>query len=402
MNESVIQLPTAGEPMFETFERIRRRGPVVPIELAGNVAAWVAVSYQAVGEILAGDGTLFSKNARNCPALHDGTIPADWPMRAFTDIDHMLNLDGAEHRRLRKTIGQAFTPGRVATLEPRIRRIITELIDDIPDPTAEVDLVANVTMPFPVRVICELFGVPTSDQRQFRGWATTIMSHLSTGEEIQAAMGAMIGYLTELLNSKRRRPGDDLTSALLQANADNGLTDKELVDMLWLVIMAGHETSVHLLGNAVVTLCTHSEQLAKARAEDRWEDVVEEMLRFRSPVGNMFNRYALQDVTIDGIDIPAGAIVGWYGGVGRDPSHYPSADNFDIDHDHRDQLAFGRGPHFCLGAPLARLEGRTALSALFNRFPRLRLACDPAAIPYSPQFITCGPLALPVVLDPRG
>ncbi|WP_330232194.1 cytochrome P450 [Nocardia sp. NBC_00508] len=399
MTESVIQLPTAGEPVFDTFDRICRRGPVVPIELPGNVSAWIAVSYQAVSEILAGDGTVFSKNARNCPALHDGTIPAEWLLRAFTDIDHMLNSDGADHRRLRKTIGQAFSPGRVAALEPRIRRIVTELIDAIPDPTAEVDLVAELTMPFPVRVICELFGVPVSDQRQFRRWAATIMSHLSTGDEIQAAMGAMIGYLTELLDSKRRHPGDDLTSALLQANADNGLTDHELVDMLWLVIMAGHETTVHLLGNAVVTLCTHSEQLAKARAQDRWADVVEEMLRFRSPVGNLFNRYALRDVTITGVDIPAGAIVGWYGGVGRDPDHYPSADVFDIDHNCRDQLAFGRGPHFCLGAPLARLEARTALSALFNRFPSLRLACDPTEIPYSPQFITCGPLTLPVLLD---
>lgn len=399
MTESVIQLPTAGEPVFDTFDRICRRGPVVPIELPGNVSAWIAVSYQAVSEILAADGTVFSKNARNCPALHDGTIPADWPMRAFTDIDHMLNMDGADHRRLKKTIGQAFSPARVAALEPRIRRIVTELIDDIPDPTGEVDLVEDVTMPFPVRVICELFGVPVSDQRQFRGWAATIMSHLSTAEQIQAAMGALIGYLTELLNSKRHNPGDDLTSALLQANADNGLADKELVDMLWLVLMAGHETTVHLLGNAVVTLCTHPEQLAKARADDRWADVVEEMLRFRSPAGNMFNRYALRDVTIAGVDIPAGAIVGWYGGVGRDPDHYPGADIFDIDRDFRDQLAFGRGPHFCLGAHLARLEARIALSALFNRFPRLRLACDPAVIPYSPQFITCGPLTLPVLLD---
>ncbi|WP_067481019.1 hypothetical protein [Nocardia amamiensis] len=149
MTESVIQLPTAGEPVFDTFDRICRRGPVVPIELPGNVSAWIAVSYQAVSEILAADGTVFSKNARNCPALHDGTIPADWPMRAFTDIDHMLNMDGADHRRLKKTIGQAFSPARVAALEPRIGRIVTELIDDIPDPSGEVDLVEDVTMPFP-------------------------------------------------------------------------------------------------------------------------------------------------------------------------------------------------------------------------------------------------------------
>jgi 2-hydroxy-5-methyl-1-naphthoate 7-hydroxylase len=400
MTEPVAQLPTAGELVFDTFDRIRRRGPIVPIELPGNVVAWFAVSHKAVSEILAGDGTVLSKNPRNCPALQDGTIPADWPLRALTDIDHMINMDGEDHRRLRRTISQAFTPRRVAALEPRIQQIATELLDDIPDHKAEVDLVSSYTTPLPVRVIGELFGVPASEQQQFRIWASTVMSHLSTGDEIQAAMADMLGYLAELLGRKRRTPGDDLTSALLEANEANGLTDDELVNMLWLVLMAGHETTVHLLGNAVVTLCTHPEQLAEAQAEDRWKDVVEEMLRFRSSVAAILpTRYALQDITIAGVDIPAGAMVGWYGGVGRDPEHYPDAGTFDIDRDHRDQLAFGRGPHVCLGAHLARLESHIALSTLFNRFPRLRLAGDPTQF-YGPNFITCGPLALPVLLEP--
>ncbi|MEU2122989.1 cytochrome P450 family protein [Nocardia niwae] len=400
MTESFIQLPTAGESVFQTYERIRGRGPVVPIELPGKVAAWLAVGHQAVSEILAGDGTLFSKSARNCPALHDGTIPPDWPLRALTDIDHMLNKDGDDHRRVRKTIGRAFSPGRVAALEPRIRQITAELIDGLRDRAGELDLVSCFTTPLPVRVICELFGVPSDEQPQIRRWTTTVVAHTSTGEETQAAVAEMLAYLTELLDRKRRAPGDDLTSALVQANRESGLTDDELVQTLWLVIIAGHETTVHLLGNAVVALCSHPAQLARASAEDRWSDVVEEILRFRSSACVMFNRYALRDVTIAGIDIPAGAIVGWYAGVGRDPRRYPDADVFDIDHDHRDQLAFGRGPHFCLGAPLARLEGRVALSMLFGSFPRLNLACDPGSIPLSPQFITCGPLALPVHLEP--
>ncbi|WP_406277470.1 cytochrome P450 [Nocardia sp. NBC_00881] len=399
MTESVVHLPTAGESVFDTYERIRQQGTVVPIELPGEVAAWLAVSHQAVSEILAGDGTLFSKNARNCPALHDGTIPADWPLRALTDIDHMLNKDGDDHRRARKGISQAFTPARVAALEPRIRQITTELIDDLRDHNTEIDLVSHFTTPLPVRVICELFGVPAGEHAQIRRWATTVVSHTSTGEETQTAVTEMIAYLTELLDRKRRAPGDDLTSALLHANGENGLADDKLVETLWLVIIAGHETTVHLLGNAVIALCSHPEQLAKAQAEDRWADVVEEILRFRTSACVMFNRYALQDVTIAGVDIPAGAIVGWYAGVGRDLRRHPDADSFDIDHDHRDQLAFGRGPHFCLGAPLARLESRIALSTLFNTFPRLSLACDPGLIPHSPQFITCGPLALPVLLD---
>ncbi|WP_329412344.1 cytochrome P450 [Nocardia vinacea] len=399
MTESVIQLPTAGQTVLETYERISQRGPVVPVELTGGVAAWVAVSHKAVTDVLAGDGTVFSKNAKNCAALHDGTIPADWPMRAFTDIDHMLNKDGEDHRRLRRTISAAFTPARVAALESRIQQITTEFIDDFADEKHEFDLVPRFTLPFPVRVICELYGVGEADQSRIRDWATTLMSQTSTGEQMQAAMTEMLAFLAEFLEAKRREPGDDLTSAMLAANTDN-LTTDDMVNMLWLVIMAGHETTVHLLANAIIALCENPVQLDKARTEDRWADVVEEALRFRSPVYSANLRYAQQDVTIAGVDLPAGAIIIWNGNVGRDPERYPNADVFDIDHDHRSQLAFGRGPHVCLGAPLARLEARIALSTLFHRFPLLRLARDSALLPVSPQFMTAGPLTLPVRLHP--
>ncbi|WP_280383235.1 cytochrome P450 family protein [Nocardia wallacei] len=398
MTESVIQLPTAGESIHATYARIRAGGEVVPIELPGGVPAYVAVSYRAVSTVL--DDKLFSKNAANCPALRDGTIPADWPLRALTDIDHMLNLDGLEHRRLRKTIGQAFTPARIAGLEPDIGKIAEDLIADFPEDD-EVDLVSHFTTPLPVRVICALFGVPPSEQPQIKDWTAAIVSATATAEEAQGAMLGMIGYFTELLERKGREPGDDLTSALLQANADNDLTTEELINMLWLVIVAGHETTVHLLSNAIVVLCTHPEQRARAVAEARWADVVEEVLRYDSSVVGALMRYARSDVTVADVDIPAGSMVLWTGGVGRDARHYPDADTFDIDHDHRDQLAFGRGPHFCLGAPLARLESRIALSALFTHFPRLELARDPADLPYAMQISTTGPLALPVRLEPR-
>jgi cytochrome P450 len=402
MLEPAIALPIAGETIFDSYRRLRGRGSVVPIELPGNVPAWLAVGHRAVGEILAGDGTDFSKDARNCPALNDGTIAPDWPLRALTDSGHMLNRDGEDHRRLRRAIGQAFTPARTAALEPRIRQIATELVDDFPTDGGQIDLTTAFTTPLPVQVICELFGVDRGEQRQIRRWVAILVSHTSTGAEMRTALADMRTYLAELLLRKRRAPGDDLTTALLTADPGRELSDEEMVDMLWLVLSAGHETTVHLLGNAVVTLCAHPAELARARREDRWGDVIEEMLRYRSPACVMFNRYALRDVTVDGVDIPAGAIVGWYAGVGRDPERYPDAEVFDIDHDHRDQLAFGRGPHFCLGAPLARLEGRIALATLFEAYPRLTLACHPELIPYSPQIITCGPLSLPVYLDPTG
>src|SRR6266568_2714388 len=365
MTESVIQLPTAGESVLDTYERISRRGAVVPVEMIGGVEAWIATSYRAVQEVLAGEGTVFSKNARTCQALRDGTIPADWPMRALTDIDHMLNKDGEDHRRLRRTISAAFTPARVAGLESRIHRIAEEFIDDFAGETGEFDLIPRFTLPLPVRVICELYGVAEADRPRIRGWAATFVSDTAGAEQMQTAMAEMLAFLAEFLETKRRQPADDLTSAMLAANTDN-LTADEMVNMLWLVIVAGHETTVHLLANAIVALCDNPAQLDKALAGDRWADVVEEALRYRSPVYTASFRYTQREVTIAGVDLPKGAIVIWNGNVGRDAQRYPDADVFDIDHDHRGQLAFGKGPHICLGAPLARLEARIALSALFN------------------------------------
>lgn len=393
MSEPLIQLPTPGESIPETYDRIARAGEVVPIEMLGGVRAWLAVSHRAVQEVL--DDKIFAKHPSHCPALRDGTIPADWPLRALTDAEHMLNQDGAEHRRLRQTINKAFTPARIAAMEPRVQQIADELIDAFPAED-EIDLVANYTTPLPVRVICDLFGVPVADQPRLKNWTLTIVSATSTGEETQAAMAAMSGYFVELLQSKRAAPGDDLTSALLAANDANELTEEELIGVLWLVIVAGHETTVHLLGNAVVALRQFPEQLARAQAENRWADVVEEALRYRSSVVGALMRYPLTDVTVAGVEIPAGSPTLWYGRVGLDPARYPDAETFDIDHDHRDQLGFGRGPHFCLGAPLARLESRIALATLFTRYPALDLAVEPKDIEYTMQISTVGPVALPV------
>ncbi|MFC9897856.1 cytochrome P450 [Nocardia sp. NPDC127579] len=396
MPETVIQLPTPGESMRDTYRRIRAAGEVVAVDLPGGVPAWVATSHRAVTEVL--DEKLFAKNATHCPALRNGTIAADWPMRALTDSEHMLNQDGAEHRRLRKTINKAFTPARIAALQPRIEAIAAELIDSLPAADT-IDLVANYATPLPVRVICELFGVPQPEQPWIKTWTETVLSSTSTGAQAQTAMQSMVAYFAELLQRKRSTPGDDLTSALLAANTDNELTDSELVDMLWVVIVAGHETTVHLLGNAIIALDAHPDQLALALAEDRWAAVVEEVLRYESSVAGALMRYARTDIQVAGVDIPAGAMMLWHGGVGRDVLHYTDAEVFDIARDQRDLLAFGHGPHFCLGAPLARLESRVALSTLYRRYPRLTLACPAGEIDYAAQITTVGPVAVPVRLD---
>ncbi|WP_155127963.1 cytochrome P450 family protein [[Actinomadura] parvosata] len=399
---SPIPFPYPGERATVTVCRLRDEvGPVVPVELAGGVGGWLATGYEAVSEVLAGEHTLFSKDARNFGGLHDGSIPPDWPLRQVLEADHMLNKDGAEHRRLRGLVGRAFTQTRVQGLAPRIEELAGHLLDGLAA-DGPVDLVAGYTDPLPVVVICELFGVPEEEREDLRRRAATLISLTSAPEEIGKAWNDLIAHLTGHIERRRRDPRDDLTTALVQAQEQDGdrLGDDEILWILWLVILAGHETTVHLIANAVIALCADPDQLALAREKDAWAEVVEEALRSRSPMSAGLFRYPLREVELCGVRIPAGqpVLVG-FGGTGTDPARFGAdAARFDISRGQEPHLGFGRGPHFCLGAPLARLEARIALSRLFGRFPGLRLAVPPEEIAYTPSWITEGPLALPVIL----
>ncbi|WP_329519500.1 cytochrome P450 family protein [Spirillospora sp. NBC_01491] len=401
MADSPFQFPVAGEPVRRTLARLRDLGPVVRIELPGGVPAWAVNGHDAIAELLAHDNKLVTRNPRHWAALQNGGVPADWPMRPLVTGEHLQVLDGADHRRLRTLLSRAFTPSRVEALTPRIEALVAEHIDGLLAAGGTADLVPGFTEPLPISVICELYGVPTAELHQFRGWVSTLIAHTTTGEQAAAANQDMLGYLAELVDRKRREPGDDLTSGLVRVrDEDDALSDAELVTNLWLMILAGHETTVHLLGQAIVALLTHPEQRALAVEGDRWPDVVEETLRNRTPVTASPFRYAMTDLTLAGMPVPAGdAFLTCYGGMGTDPDRYGAeAERFDITRENPAHQAFGYGPHFCIGAPLARLEGRIALSALFNRLPELRLAVDADDIPYSPSFITHGPLSIPVEL----
>lgn len=403
MDNPPIPFPVPGERTSETIRRLRdEHGPVLPVLLPGEVNGWLVTSYEAIDEVLANDETLYSKNARNFTGLHDGTVPADWPMRQVIEGEHLLTQDGADHRRLRSLINRAFTPARVAALEPRVRRLTDDLLDRMAAGSDETDLVRAFSEPLPVTVICELFGVPEDEQASIREWSNVLVSHTATPEEAGAAAQGLLGYLAAFIDRRRREPGDDLTTGLIRAQEDDGdrLSDNEMLWILWVVLVAGHETTVHLIANAVVALCSDPVQLDRARTEGAWEQVVEEALRSRNSVVGLVFRYPLKDVTVAGTTIPAGrpVIVGLTG-AGTDPARYgPDAGRFDLAHAKEGHLGFGRGPHFCLGAPLARLEARIALESLFARFPRLRLAVGPDALVYTSSIITEGPVAVPVLL----
>ncbi|HUR07083.1 MAG TPA: cytochrome P450 [Nonomuraea sp.] len=403
MTTPPLQMPVPGELTSSTMHRYRaENGPVFRVELPGKVNAWAVTSYDTVNAVLSNDDVRFSKNPKNFTALNDGTIPPDWPLRQLIEGDHLLTKDGADHRRLRGLVNRAFTPGRVQGLAARIQEMTDELLDRLPGEGEVVDLVRHFTEPLPVNVICELFGVPEGDRNQIRAWTNVLMSHTATPEEAGAAGAGLLGYLGGFIDRKRGDSGDDLTTGLIRAQEDDGdrLSDSEMVGILWLVLIAGHETTVHLIANTVVALCADREQLDLARTRDAWEQVVEESLRSRNSVLNVMFRYPLEDVRLGEVTIPAGEpIMVGIGGSGTDPARFGGdAGRFDIARGQETHLGFGRGPHFCLGAPLARLEARIALSSLFGRFPQLRLAVGEGRLVYSASLITEGPVELPVVL----
>ncbi|MGW5381366.1 cytochrome P450 family protein [Nocardia sp. NPDC003963] len=402
MSVTLPAFPAANENPLETCVRLRATAPVVEVEFPGGVPGYLALTHAAVREILAGDNAVFARDPRHWPALHNGDIPADWPLRAVVQGEHLSTKDGSDHRRLRGLIGKAFTPGRVLALESRIQTIIDELLDEVVAAGDGVDLVPTFTEAVPMAVICELFGIPGADRGRLREWTATLLAHTSSPEQAFAAQNGLQAYLYDLVERKGRAPADDLTSGLVQArDMDDKLTTEELVAVLWIMLVAGHETTVHMLGYAILALARHPDQLRSAIADDRWADVVEETVRYRHSVMMTSWRFTLADVSIAGVAIPKGSAVGVvYQACGIDPAEYgETADRFDITRERRSgQLGFGHGPRYCIGAGLARLEGRLALASLYRRLPDLRLVIDPDEVPYTPSFFTIGPLSIPISL----
>ncbi len=321
----------------------------------------------------------------------------------------MFTAYGADHRRLRKLIAPAFTARRTDAMLPRVEAITAALLDDLAaHPAGEpVDLRVRFNHPLPMQVICELFGFPEGEQRaELARLVAAIMDTTATPEQAAATGAAAHALLSELVAAKREHPADDLTSLLVSARDDEGerMTEQELLDTLLLVIGAGHETTVDLLGNAVHALLTHPEQLtAVLSGEVPWNDVIEETLRWAPSIAALPLRFAVTDIEIpDGPTIRKGeAILPAYAAAGRDPAfHGESADGFDVRRTRQEHLAFGHGVHHCLGAPLARMEARIALPALFARFPGMRLAVPPEELAPTDGFISGGLRSLPVRLTP--
>jgi cytochrome P450 len=391
---------------YATFARMREHDPVFcQPGLDGETPIWWVTRYDD-GEALLLDDERFVRDPRLAlPPERLAQLQAGLPDAiAFVD-SHMLNRDGDDHRRLRRLVSKAFTPRMIEQLRPRIQEIADELLDPVA-PRGEMELVAAYAFPLPITVIAELLGVPMADRDRFREWSDAFVRPPLDAADLQRfalSMEEFTGYLHALFEERRSVPGDDLVSALV-AVEDGGdtLSEEELSSMIALLIVAGHETTVSLIGNATLALLTHPEQRAEfERDQSLLSRAVEELIRYDGPVDRTLTRWAAVDVELRGQTIRRGeAVIVSLGAADRDPERFAAPDELDLAAERNTRhLGFGRGPHSCLGAPLARLEAEIALATLLRRLPGLRLAIAPDELRWRPVPLFRSLVVLPVAWD---
>ncbi|MEU7583599.1 cytochrome P450 [Streptomyces sp. NPDC041068] len=358
--------------------RLRAAGPLAEAELPGGVPVW-AVTHHAEARQLLTDKRLV-KDIEAWGAWRRGEIPADWPLIGLANPGRsMLTVDGEEHRRLRSLVAQALTPRRVERMRERVAELTKTLLDKVPTDSEVVDLKAEFAYPLPMHVISDLMGIDEADHPRLKFLFDKFFSTQTPADEVVATLGELAEMMGKVVAARRAEPGDDLTSALIQAS-ENGdhLTDAEILSTLQLMVAAGHETTISLIVNAVVNLSAHPDQLALVRSGTvGWDAVVEETLRHSTPSTHVLIRFATEDVPVGDKVIPKGdALIVSYGAIGRDEqAHGPTAGDFDITRTSPTRhISFGHGPHVCPGAALSRLEAGVALPALYERFPDLTLA----------------------------
>ncbi|MFC9492900.1 MULTISPECIES: cytochrome P450 [unclassified Streptomyces] len=374
---------------YPVYEELRARGPVHRVLLpkpADDGEAWLIVGHE---------------EAR--AALTDPRLVKSPAKLGFSGLDeeligtHLLITDPPHHTRLRSLVTRAFTARRVESLRPRIQRITDDLLDAML-PHGRADLVESFAFPLPLTVICELLGVPDIDRADFRRMSNEVVAPSDRDGEY-ATFVELAAYLRDLIEDKRASaPADDLLSALIRTTAEDGdrLSPDELCAMAFILLIAGHETTVNLIASGVRALLAHPDQLAALRADmTLLGGAVEEMLRYEGPVENATYRFTVEDTEVGGTVIPGGsAVLVGLAAAGHDPERFPEPDRFDIRRDARGHIAFGHGLHHCLGAPLARLEGQIALRSLLDRAPALAL--DGPADDWLPGMLIRGVRSLPV------
>ncbi|MFI8425698.1 cytochrome P450 [Streptomyces sp. NPDC085479] len=396
----------ASDP-YPAYAWLREHAPVHRTTLPSGVEAWLVTRYADARQALA-DQRLSKNPAHHAEPGKTG-IPGE---RSAGLMTHLLNIDPPDHTRLRRLVSKAFTPRRVAAFAPRVQELADRLIDDLAA-RGSADLIHEFAFPLPIYAICDMLGVPAEDQDDFRDWAGMMIRHGGGPRGgVARSVKKIRGYLAELIHRKReslREEGaDDLISGLIRAS-DHGdhLTEAEAVAMCFVLLFAGFETTINLIGNGAYALLRHPEQRARLQASlaagetGLLETGVEELLRYDGPVELATWRYATTGLSIGGQAIPAGdPVLVVLAAADRDPERFGAPDTLDLARADNQHLGYGHGIHYCLGAPLARLEGQTALATLLTRLPDLRLAVDPEELRWRGGLIMRGLRTLPVEFTP--
>ena len=376
-----IASPDLSSPQFKAnphpfYARLREEAPVWRTTLPDKRTAWMVTRYKDVAGVLKDDG--FAKDPLNAQDPEQ-RAEAPWVPGFLKPLErNMLDVDEPDHRRLRTLVSKAFTPRLIERLRGRIEAICQELLDAM-ERKGRAELVSDYALPLPATVIAELLGIPAGDHRKFHRWSNRIVS-ISSGRDVWRALPAALAfvrYLRRMTELRRVSPEDDLISALVQAEeAGDRLSQDELLAMSFLLLVAGHETTVNLIASGTLALIEHPEQLENLKADPQLiKSAVEELLRYTSPVEIATERYAREDLEVSKTEVPRGELVlAVLGSANRDEQYFEDPDALDLARHPNKHLAFGRGGvHHCLGAPLARMEGQIAITALLRRFPDMNL-----------------------------
>jgi cytochrome P450 len=389
-----ITSPSFRANPFPIFKEWRHDKPVAPVKVFGE-RAWVITRYDDVLATLKDER--FVKN-RNNATNRKSNMWVPGFVKPLTS--NMLDADVPDHTRLRSLVHQAFVPRLIAQMQERVHTLAHELIDRV-QAKGEMDLIEDFALPIPMTVISEMLGVPERDRDNFSKWSNTMVSISKPTDGVLALpdLYKVVRYLRKLFREHRARPKDNLTTLLLQAEAEGSkLSEDELVSMVALLLSAGHETTVNLIGNGILALMQHPEQRQKLSAEpDLMKSAVEEIVRYTPPVLMSTHRYAKENLEVAGTTIPKGDLVlVALGSANHDETKFEQPETLMLDRKNNKHVGFGLGIHYCLGAPLARLEASIAFQVLFERLPQVRLAIKPEALQWNSSIVVRGMKSLPV------
>jgi cytochrome P450 len=381
---------------YPFYKRLRDTAPVCPVSLPDGRTAWLVTRYEDVLGVL--KDRRFVKDRENV-LWPEQAMKKPWFPRSFKAVERtMIEMDEPDHGRLRGLVHEAFTPRMVEAMRPRVESITNELLDAA-QTRGEMDVIKDYALPLPTRIIAEMLGVPPEDRHKFHRWSNAFISAISSkwgNLKAIPSIRAFMKYTRQLIRDRRCAPADD------EQDGDH-LTENELVSMIILLLFAGHETTVNLIGNGTLALLRHPDQMEKLRGDPTLvRTAVEEFLRYDGPSETASERYASEELTISGVTIPCGALVyAVLASANRDERQFEVPDTLNIARDNNRHLAFGQGPHYCLGAPLARLEGQVAFRTLVHRMPELRLARPVESLRWKAGLILRGLQVLPVAFDER-